>query len=134
MCSIYSVARCVVYLFKYYKRKQIIRANRLHAEQQEREKIQKERQQAQYVYDRLSKESKDVFSYIVQTATKSSYSNVYMLQDKNSCFDILTRLNTILRRDSVIESWVNIDESSEKICIYIEPPLNEIIEATIKNL
>ena len=132
LCSIYSVARCVVYLFKYYKRKQIIRANRLHAEQQEREEIQKERQQAQYVYDRLSKESKDVFSYIVQTATKSSYSNVYMMHDLKSCSQIVSKLRTILHRDSMLGSWVGIDEDCENICIYINSPLNEIIESNNK--
>lgn len=133
LCSVYSVARYFVYLFKYYKRKQIIRENRLQAELQERKKIQKERQQAQYVYDRLSKESKCVISYIVKTATKSSYPNVYMMQDLKSCSQIVSQLRTILHRDSVIDSWVSIDERSENICVHIEPPLNEIIEATIKN-
>ena len=130
LCSIYSVARFVVFLFKYYKRKRIIKANRIHAEQQERKKSQEKRLQAQYAYDRLSKESKELFSSIVKTATKSSYSDIYMLQDMNSCFEIISKLRTILHRDSVIESWVSIDERSENICIYIESPLNEIIETT----
>lgn len=130
LCSIYSVARFVVFSFKSYKRKKIIKANRIHAELQERKKIQEKRQQAQYAYDRLSKESKELFSSIVKTATKSSYSDIYMLQDMNSCFEIISKLRTILHRDSVIESWVSIDERSENICIYIESPLNEIIETT----
>jgi Ca2+/Na+ antiporter len=132
LCSIYSVARFVVFSFKSYKRKRIIKANRIHAEQQERKRIQEKRQQAQYVYDRLSKESKDVFSYILQTATKSIYSNVYMLHDMNSCFEIIAKLRIILHRDSMIGAWVSIDEECEKICVYIESPLNEIIESNNK--
>ena len=130
LCSIYCVSRFVVFLFKSNQEKKIIKANRIHAELQERKKIQEKRQQAQYAYDRLSKESKELFSSIVKTATKSSYSDIYMLQDMNSCFEIISKLRTILHRDSVIESWVSIDERSENICIYIESPLNEIIETT----
>lgn len=129
LCTIYSVARFVVYLFKYYKRKQIIRANRLYYEKQERKQIKEKRLQAQYVYDRLSQESKELFSRIVKTAIKSSYSDVYILQGMNSCSQVVAQLSNILYGDNMINSWVSIDETSENVCIYIKSPLNEIIES-----
>ena len=53
LCSIYCVARLVVFLFKSNQEKKIIEANRLYDEQQERKQIQEKRLQAQYVYDVL---------------------------------------------------------------------------------
>ena len=131
-CSIYCIARLVVFLFKSYQEKKIIEANRLYDEQQERKQIQEKRLQAQYVYDRLSQESKELFSRIVKTATKSSYSDVYILQDINSCSHVVAQLRTILYGDNMINSWVSIDETSENVCIYIKSPLNEIIESNNK--
>lgn len=132
LCSIYCVTRLVVFLFKSYQEKKIREANRLYDEQQERKQIQEKRLQAQYVYDRLSKESKELFSSIVKTATKSSYSDVYILQGMNSCSHTVSQLRTILYGDSMINSWVSIDENSENVCIYIKSPLNEIIESNNK--
>ena len=132
LCSIYCVARLVVFLFKSNQEKKIIEANRLYEEQQERKQIQEKRLQAQYVYDRLSQESKELFSRIVKTATKSSYSDVYILQGVNSCSHIVSQLRTVLYGDSMINSWVSMDENSENLCIYIKSPLNEIIESNNK--
>lgn len=129
LCSIYCVARLVVFLFKSNQEKKIIEANRLYDEQQERKQIQEKRLQAQYVYDRLSQESKELFSRIVKTATKSSYSDVYILQGMNSCSQVVAQLSNILYGDNMINSWVSIDETSENVCIYIKSPLNEIIES-----
>ena len=129
LCSIYCVARLVVFLFKSNQEKKIIEANRLYDEQQERKQIQEKRLQAQYVYDRLSKE---LFSRIVKTATKSSYSDVYILQGMNSCSQVVAQLSNILYGDNMINSWVSIDETSENVCIYIKSPLNEIIESNNK--
>ena len=132
LCSIYCVARLVVFLFKSNQEKKIIEANRLYDEQQERKQIQEKRLQAQYVYDRLSQESKELFSRIVKTATKSSYSDVYILQGVDSCSHTVLQLRNILYGDSMINSWVSMDENSENLCIYIKSPLNEIIESNNK--
>ena len=99
---------------------------------QEEKKIRDKKLQAQYVYDRLSQESKELFSSIVKTATKSSYSDVYILQGMNSCSQVVAQLSNILYGDNMINSWVSIDETSENVCIYIKSPLNEIIESNNK--
>ena len=99
---------------------------------QEEKKIRDKKLQAQYVYDRLSQESKELFSNIVKTATKSSYSDVYILQGMNSCSQVVAQLSNILYGDNMINSWVSIDETSENVCIYIKSPLNEIIESNNK--
>lgn len=132
LCSIYCVSRFVVFLFKSNQEKKIIEANRLYDEQQERKKIQDKKLQAQYVYDRLSQESKELFSSIVKTARKSSYSDVYILQNADSCSHTVSQLRIILYGDSMINSWVSIDDNSENLCIYIKSPLNEIIESNSK--
>ena len=132
LCSIYCVARLVVFLFKSYQGKKTIEASRLYDKQQEEKKIRDKKLQAQYVYDRLSQESKELFSSIVKTATKSSYSDVYILQGMNSCSQVVAQLSNILYGDNMINSWVSIDETSENVCIYIKSPLNEIIESNNK--
>ena len=52
-----------------------------------------------------------------------------MMQDLKSCSLIVSKLRNVLHRDSMIGSWVSIDEDCENICIYINSPLNEIIES-----
>ena len=132
LCSIYCVARLVVFLFKSNQEKKIIEANRLYEEQQERKQIQEKRLQAQYVYDRLSQESKELFSRIVKTAPTSSSSDVYILQGMTSCSQVVAQLSNTLYADNMINSWVSIDETSQKLRIYIKSPLNEIIESNNK--
>jgi hypothetical protein len=132
LCSIYCVTRFVVYLFDCYQANKTSKANVLYDQQKQKEKTQEERRQAQYVYDRLSDESKKLFSSIVKTAVKSSYSNVYILKGKNSFFPLVGQLRNILYGDEMINSWVNIEESAECISIFIKSPLNEIIESNNK--
>ena len=132
LCSIYSVARFVVFLIKSYQEKKVTEVNWLHDELQEKKKIQEIKLHAQYIFDRLSKESKEVFFNIVKTATKSSYSDVYILQGVDSCSHTVLQLRNILYGDSMINSWVSMDENSENLCIYIKSPLNEIIESNNK--
>lgn len=132
LCSIYCVSRFVVYLFHYRQTKKVIKANRIYDKQQKEKKLQEERLQAQYVYDRLSSDSQEILSNLVKTATKSSYSDVYILQGINSCSQVVNQLRHVLYGDNMINSWVSIDDTSESICIYIKSPLNEIIESKNK--
>lgn len=132
LCSIYCVTRLVVYLFKSNQEKKIIEANRLYDEQQKKKQIQERRLQAQYVYDRLSEDSKKLFSDIVKRATKSSYCDAYILHNMNSCSPLTNQLRNILYGDNMINSWVRMEDSMECVSIYINYPLNEIVESNCK--
>lgn len=132
LCSIYCVSRFAVYLFNSYQKKKIEKANMLYDQQQKENKIRANKLQAQYVYDRLSEDSKELFSEIVRSATKSSFSDVYILQGLEPCSYIVSQLRCILYSDNMINSWVSIDETMGGVIINIKSPLNEIIESKSK--
>lgn len=104
----------------------------LYDQQQKENKIRANKLQAQYVYDRLSEDSKELFSEIVRSATKSSFSDVYILQGLEPCSYIVSQLRCILYSDNMINSWVSIDETMGGVIINIKSPLNEIIESKSK--
>lgn len=130
--SIYCISRLAVYLFNSYKVKKLKKANRLYEQQQQEKKIQEKRIHAQFVYDRLSEKSKKIFSDLIKSAKKSSYSNAYILHDKISCLSLMDYLQHVKHSDSDLNSWINIDDNGECITIYIKPPLNDIIESNSK--
>ncbi len=132
LCTIYSVTRFAVYLFNFYQVKKNRKANRLYDQQQEEKRIRERRLQAQFVYDRLSEKDKKLFADIAKSATKSSYSDVYILQGMESCSFIVSQLRSVLYSDNMINSWVSIDETMRSVSIYIKSPLNEIIESNSK--
>ena len=58
LCSTYCVSRLIIYSFKSYWKKKKEETNRRNEEKQEK---RDQRLEAQYVYDRLSEENKELF-------------------------------------------------------------------------
>lgn len=129
LCSTYCVSRLIIYSFKSYWKKKKEETNRRNEEKQEKHD---QRLEAQYVYDRLSEENKELFSRIIKISTKSVYSNVYILQGEQSSYPILSQLKHLLYSDKLIASWVIVDMTKGSVSISINYPLNEIIESNNK--
>lgn len=129
LCSTYCVSRLIIYSFKSYWKKKKGETNRRNEEKQEK---LDQRLEAQYVYDRLSEENKELFFSIINTSTKSVYSNVYILHGDQSRYPILSQLKHLLYSDKLIASWVIVDMTKECVSISIKYPLNEIFESNCK--
>lgn len=132
LCTIYCLLGFIVYVYNWSVNK---RQKRLYKKKEKETKENNEyaqRLQAQFVYDRLGSEKQHILSLIVKKGAKSSYSDVYILQNDNDNNIIISQLRCALVYDDKINFWVNIEETMDTFSIYIKPPLNEIIEEKIK--
>lgn len=128
LCTIYCIVRLIVYIYKLSCAKAQDRKNRDYQNKIAEEKALDKKRQAQYVYDRQSAEAQQILCNIVKIGKKSVYSDVYILYDKLMYTSIITQLKMMRCSDRMLAGWISIDETADSYCIYINPPLNIVIE------
>ena len=110
---------------------QIRRVRKKYEKEIQEQEAQAQRLQAQYAYDRLSKEGKQLLSEIVRIGEKSSYSDVYIIRGKYEHFSLKSQLDDLCYSDNVITSWISVDDGQDSYCVYIKSPLNLILEESL---
>ena len=138
LCSVYSIIR-IIKLF-YNKIKAIIKSRkekkerelkkRIAAENAEKRKKEQERI-AQYVYDRLSQDNKLVLKRIVSIGEKSTNPNAFIIRDSNLYDDLIYPIQNVILYDNVFSHWAQIDQTQDMWCVYLQSPLNKVIEKEI---
>ncbi len=131
LCSVYCIARLIVYLYNVYQTKEVKKANTRYDEEQKDKKAHDRGLQAQLVYDRLSFDNQKLLQEVVCKGEKSCYSNVYIIKDKISNCMFISQLEMMLYNDDMINNWICIKESQDSYSIHITPPLNSIIESQL---
>lgn len=131
LCTLYSVARFIVFIYKLQNAKAQAKKDRDYQNKLDEEKALDEKRQAQYVFDRLGVDTLNHLKNVVKRGQKSSYSNVYILRNKYEYSMMILHLNDSLFEDDLIGNWISIDENADSYCVNIKYPLNVIIEDSI---
>lgn len=131
LCTLYCIARFVVYIYKLSCAKVQARREREYNKKLEEEKALDRRRQAQYVFDRLGVNIQNILKQVVKNGENSDYSDVYIIRNKYEYLLMIQQLNDYQFRDGLIGGWVSVDENPDAYCIYIKSPLNIIIEDCI---
>ena len=131
LCSIYCISRFIVHLYNAYQIRKVNKANAKYDQEQNVKRTHDRELQAQFVYDRLSRNDQELLQEVINKSEKSCYPDVYIIKDKLSNCMFISQVQMILFGDDMINSWISINESSDSYSIIIKSPLNSIIESKL---
>lgn len=130
-CAAYTLLGIIFWFVSYRKNKKLIKQRNEYMLKQEQEREANAVAEAEFIFERLSLVNQDILRSVVQYGEKSQVRNVRIFRDKQRCFNLISKLQTIYSSDGRLWDRISIEDTFDSTSVIFEPTFFDVVNNSI---